>query len=92
MVGDGQQDGPSDETQGSEDEAEQILELESLDPEVKQRCWVQVITGLIEQRSQASDPSPRVQLALDRLFIAACERGVRAFHHDLKRDDADPTA
>jgi hypothetical protein len=74
----------SEEDSGT-DEPIQPLEIEVTtdDPDEGDRQWLQSITTLLAQRSQESDPSPRVQFALDKMFIAACERVVRLLNGDL---------
>jgi hypothetical protein len=58
----------------------------ALDFEVQQRLWIKAIGNLLEQRKADSDPSPRVQFAIDCLYVAACERGVRILSADLPRN------
>ena len=62
------EDGPNDDD----------LVADVIDLEAQKRLWVRAIVPLLQLRSRDSDPSGRVQLALDLMHIAACER-VRAF-------------
>lgn len=54
----------------------------------QQRAWLRTLTPLLQLRSQTSDPSGRVQLALDPLHIAACERAARLLCGDLPGDES----
>jgi hypothetical protein len=58
----------------------------ALDYEAQLRLWVRAILPLVQLRSHESDPSPRVQLALDKMHIAACERIERLMRSDIARD------
>jgi hypothetical protein len=55
----------------------------AIDYEAQQRLWVKTILPLLQLRSHESDPSPRVQLAFDKMHIAACERLERLMRSDL---------
>ncbi len=74
----------------SEPEPDGVEDVEDLaqaiDVEENGRKWLRAITSLVEHRSTESDPSDRVQLALDKLMIAACERGGRILRSDLGAD------
>ena len=70
---------------GGTDADEGLPETDPVDAatlELQGRAWISEITALIQSRSADPDPSPRVQLAFDMLFIAACERGVRILNSD----------
>jgi len=56
----------------------------ALDYEAQQRLWLRAIGEVLSKRAKASDPSDRVQFALDMLHIAACERAVRILQNDVK--------
>lgn len=47
------------------------------------------VVEVLANRSRKPDPSPRVQLAMDMLVIAACERAERIFRSDLPPIGAD---
>jgi hypothetical protein len=55
----------------------------------EQRLWLKSCRTMIHQRSQETDPSPRVQLALDLVFIAACEAARRILNQVGLRDEAE---
>lgn len=42
--------------------------------DTERRLWVRSLTPLLALRSRESDPSDRVQLALDLMMISACDR------------------
>ena len=54
--------------------ADEIDIGEFVDPDVQNRLWLRAVVPLLQLRSQETDPSQRVEFALDRMFIAACER------------------
>ena len=63
----------------AEEIAQQIIDLES-----QQRLWLKAILPLLQQlRADDSEPSPRVQFALDQMTIAACERAARILRSDV---------
>lgn len=64
------------------------LVAEVIDLETQKRLWVRALIPLLQLRSRESDPSGRVQLALDLMFIAACERIRRILRSDLPDDQA----
>jgi hypothetical protein len=82
-------DDPEDEITADMDEAapENWIDIVIQDQAEKRR-WIKTIIPLLQLRSKDSDPSGRVQLALDLLHIAACERLVRILGSDLPRIDA----
>ena len=71
-----------DEAQ-TELEEDRDLAVDDAADEGRQRLWIRTLTPLLQLRGHESDPSDRVQLALDKLFIAACERIVRILQSDL---------
>jgi hypothetical protein len=62
------------------------LVADIIDLESQKRLWVRALIPLLQLRSRESDPSSRVQLALDLLHIAACERIRRLLRSDLTDD------
>lgn len=54
-----------------------------IDLETQKRLWVRALIPLLQVRSRDSDASGRVQLALDLMHIAACERISRILRSDL---------
>jgi hypothetical protein len=60
---------------------------EYLDPDVQNRLWLKAIVPLLQLRSHETDPSGRVQLAFDLMYIAACERIARLLRSDLAASD-----
>ncbi len=56
---------------------------EAYDFEANSRLWLRRICRLLDRRSQELDPVPRVQTALDNMYIAACERVGRILHADV---------
>lgn len=57
-----------------------------IDLETQKRLWVRALIPLLQLRSRDSDTSGRVQLALDLMHIAACERVSRILRSDLTGD------
>ncbi len=53
------------------------------DSETQDRLWLRAIIPVLQLRTRESDPSGRVQLALDRMVISACERVGRIMRSDL---------
>jgi hypothetical protein len=74
-----------DEEEGADEPTQEDLIDAALDYESQQRLWLRAIGELIAKRSVKTDPSDRVQFALDMLMIAACERGARILGSDLPR-------
>jgi hypothetical protein len=62
------------------------LVADIIDLESQKRLWVRALIPLLQLRSRESDPSSRVQLALDLVHIAACERIRRLLRSDLPDD------
>ncbi|WP_156512743.1 hypothetical protein [Planctomyces sp. SH-PL62] len=56
--------------------------------EARDRLWIKAIAPLLQATTADPAPNPRVQFALDRMRIAACERIARILSSDL----ADPSA
>ena len=59
------------------------LAVDDAADEGRQRLWIRCLTPLLQLRKQESDPSDRVQLAFDKMYIAACERVARILQSDL---------
>lgn len=70
----------------SEGEVEAELAAQVADEGLQARLWLKAILPLLQMRSTDSDPSDRVQLAYDRMHIAACERVARILRSDLTGD------
>jgi len=58
------------------------LVAQALDFEAQKRLWLRALIPLLQLRSHDSDPSGRVQLAVDLMHIAACERVRRILNSD----------
>jgi hypothetical protein len=67
-------------------------EWEYIDPHLQNRLWLKAIGTLLSSRVRDTDPSPRVQLALDLMFVEACERARRILRSDVtgESDNAHP--
>lgn len=76
----GEQTAIPDEGEDADDRA--IVE-EYVDPDLQGRLWLKTLIPLLQLRSQETDPNGRVQFALDRMYIAACERIARILGSDL---------
>ena len=74
-------DDPAEENASDDDLIADVIDLET-----QKRLWLRAIIPLLQLRSRESDPSVRVQLALDLLHIAACERVGRLLRSDLADD------
>jgi hypothetical protein len=59
------------------------LAVDDAADEGRQRLWIRCLTPLLQLRAHETDPSDRVQLAFDKMYIAACERVARILHSDL---------
>jgi hypothetical protein len=55
-----------------------------LDAEAERRHWIETLVPVVGLWRSASHPSGRVQLALDMMAIAACERIKRLCNSDLE--------
>jgi hypothetical protein len=77
----------ADDDDAVEPTADEMIDA-ALDYEAQQRLWLRAIGDLVAKRRQTSDPSDRVQYALDMLHVAACERAVRILSADLPRSSA----
>jgi hypothetical protein len=79
----------NDEAQtGKNDEQADDLDKDSatqaaLDLERDNRLFLRAATPLLQARTHESDPSDRVQFALDQAHIALCERLARICRSDL---------
>jgi hypothetical protein len=62
------------------------LVAELIDLETQKRLWIRSLVPLLQLRKGDTDPSGRVQLALDLVAIAACERIRRICASDLPDD------
>jgi hypothetical protein len=71
-------EGPADDEPTADEQIEAALDYEA-----QLRLWVRAILPLLQLRSHDSDPSPRVQLAFDKMHIAACERLERLMRSDI---------
>ncbi len=74
-------DNADDDIPTDADLADQLLDLEA-----QKRLWVRALIPLLQLRSRDPDPNGRVQLALDLMHIAACERIRRLVRGDLADD------
>lgn len=72
------------EDQAVEDQA--VSECPDLD--MQGRLWLRAVIALLEHRPSEPDQNGRVQFALDRLAVAACERATRILRSDLPADAA----
>jgi hypothetical protein len=70
------------------DEGSEAVELTAaaLSIESAHRLWLRAAVPILQARSRESDPSPRVQLALDLAAVAVCERIGRICRSDLAGD------
>jgi hypothetical protein len=71
-----------DDPEPAEPTADDMIDA-ALDYEAQQRLWLRAIGELVVKRQRTTDPSDRVQFALDMLVIAACERGIRVLGSDI---------
>ena len=76
-------DPTTDSPAQAEADEDRDLAVDEAADEGRQRLWIRTLTPLLNLRVRESDPSDRVQFALDRLQIAACERAVRILQSDL---------
>jgi hypothetical protein len=74
--------GGADDDDGTEDDGEEVIQA-VLDVEAQHRLWLRAIIPLLQLRSDKSDPSDRVQFALDMMMIAAADRVTRLLRSDL---------
>jgi hypothetical protein len=56
--------------------------------EAQRRLWLKALLPVLQARSSESDPSDRVQFALDMAAIAAADRIARICRSDLPADAA----
>jgi hypothetical protein len=87
--------GTPDQKQNATDDAiaEDEIGLEAVETaedrahaDLENRLWLKSVVPLLQLRSHESDPSTRVQLAFDLMYIAACERVARILRSDLSSD------
>jgi hypothetical protein len=78
----------SDDAIVSDDHALEAAETAADDAhfDLTNRLWLKAVVPLLQLRSHESDPSARVQLAFDLMYIAACERVARILRSDLPSD------
>jgi hypothetical protein len=67
-------------TDGEEATQPLHIDVTADDPDLR---WLEAITTLLAHRSQETDPSPRVQFAMDMMVIAAAERVTRLLNNDV---------
>jgi hypothetical protein len=80
---------PLDDEHAEAEEAEEadvLVQYEAY--EAQNRLWIKAVVPLLQLRPHESQRNVRVQYALDRLQIAACERLVRILSSDLPAPDA----
>jgi hypothetical protein len=58
-----------------------------LDAEAERRLWIETLVPVVGLWRSGSHPSGRVQLALDLMHIAACERLARLCNSDMDTTD-----
>ena len=82
------QESPGDDAIAVDDKALEAAETVADDEhtDLKNRLWLKTVVPLLQIRSHESDPSTRVQLAFDLMYIAACERVARILRSDLPSD------
>ncbi len=57
--------------------------LDAAAEDVQARLWVRTLTPLLQLRSHDTDPTGRVQYAIDQMYVAACERVARILRADV---------
>ena len=72
-----------DAVQAPADDDVALDQVDELAADAQARLWVRALTPLLQLRSIESDPSARVQFALDKMHIAACERITRILGSDV---------
>jgi hypothetical protein len=68
------------------DAADELARYEAF--EAGDRLWIRAIAPLLQPPSADYEPNPRVQFAIDRMRIAACERIARILASDLTEGSA----
>ncbi|MHB8397363.1 MAG: hypothetical protein ACYDCI_00290 [Candidatus Limnocylindrales bacterium] len=69
---------PAPDVDETDDEIEPPDDLvEAIDIETQKRLWIRTLIPFLAQRKGAGDDSARVQYALDKAAIAACEKIAR---------------
>jgi hypothetical protein len=76
----------SDEDLDADCPTDDDLVNDIIDLETQKRLWLRSIIPLLQLRSHDTDSSGRVQLAIDLMHIAACERVRRLLLSDLPDD------
>jgi hypothetical protein len=83
-------DNPPDDDPVETDEADEadddFVRYEAF--EAQNRLWIKAVVPILQLRPHEAPQNVRVQYALDRLQIAACERLVRILSSDLPALDA----
>jgi hypothetical protein len=77
---------PSDDDLDADSPTDDDLVNDIIDLETQKRLWLRSIIPLLQLRSNETDSSGRVQLALDLMHVAACERVRRLLRSDLPAD------
>lgn len=73
---------------GAEQLVEALAQIRAEEHEL--RAWLRAITPLFQIHLSEDSPVPdRVRFAVDRLWIAACERAARILRSDISADDSD---
>ncbi|APW59207.1 hypothetical protein [Paludisphaera borealis] len=73
----------TDETENADDD---FVQYEAF--EAQNRLWIKAIVPVLQVRMHDAQHNGRLQYALDRLQIAACERLTRILSSDLPPVDA----
>lgn len=81
-----------DDVDGTEAIAQKLVDLDPIDAAdqtvqdaADQRAWLKAAHEIVAARFERTDPSDRVQFALDMMVVAACERVGRILRSDLGR-------
>jgi hypothetical protein len=75
-------DDPEDDAPGADDD---LVQYEAF--ETQNRLWIKAIVPVLQLRMAEAPRNGRVQFALDRLQVAACERLTRILSSDLPAVD-----
>ena len=62
-----------------------------VDLETQKRLWIRTLIPLVQHRSADTDPSGRVQFALDMMVVAAAEKNPRPLCGRSAKIEAPPT-
>jgi hypothetical protein len=80
-------DNPPDDDRVEADETDdEFVRYEAF--EAQNRLWIKAVVPILQLRPHEAPHNVRLQYALDRLRIAACERLVRILSSDLPALDA----